>query len=608
MTGLNPIILATRHNLSDMSYILGICASGHDASACLFKNYELIAAVGLERLSRIKSEGERTPIEAIREVLEIGRILPTELAGVALSRSHFPVRYFDYRDFPLVHRVRRGFQAFDKEKTAPSRKEASIVGQPDLHKIFRASRFLRDAGLPENLPLRFYDHHLAHGLPALFHNPAWEDALLYTADGGAETGFYSFRHFHQGRLDTIFGGEEMFLGPHPVSSLALAYGFATQALGYKINRHEGKLTGLAARGKPVHFDDLRSRFKVDSMGRILATFPDHKAMRRHMNQLAAKSNREDVSASVQQLVEVVGMESIRNLQCSRPARHIGLSGGLFANVRLNQCIADSGLFETVFVYPAMSDQGISVGGALNFLLERDGMEKWLSQRHLLSSLYLGRDYTQEIDRLFSSSPEIIRDSDSPVEATAKALIQGQAVAIYTSRMEFGPRALGARTVLASPVARDINDSLNARMDRSEFMPFAPVVLEEYADEVLELPSASRYSARFMTITCPVRPHWRERIPAVVHVDGTARPQLLRRTENPLYYDILTAFHQHTGIPVLVNTSFNVHEEPIINSPSECLRALVDDRVDAVVTTKGLYRAKNPVRPATNPWRESSEAR
>lgn len=591
-----------------MSYILGICASGHDASACLFKDYELVAAVALERLTRIKSEGARTPTEAIQEVLSIGGISPRDLAAVALSRSHFPVRYFKYDEFPFYHRLRRTVQSLNPNKTAPSQKEAAIAQECDLHKIFRADRFLKDVGLPETLPLRFYDHHFAHVLPTLFFNPTWQDALLYTADGGAETGFYSFRHFHQGRIDTLFGGDEMLFGPHPVSSLALVYGFATLALGYKINRHEGKLTGLAAHGKPAHYEDLRSHFKVDSEGRITADFPDHDSMREHIFALAARSNREDISASVQKLVEEVGMESIRKLHQKHPARHIGLSGGLFANVRLNQAIADSGLFETVFVCPPMSDQGISVGGVLSFLLERDGLDKWLGQRRVLKDVYWGRDYTQGIDQLLGTSPEVKKVSDDPVAATVEALIKGDAVAIYTGRMEFGPRALGTRTVLASPVARGINDSLNARMERSEFMPFAPVILEDQADTVLDLPAASRYSARFMTITCQVKPHWQDRIQAVVHVDGTARPQLIKREDNPLYYDIVKAYFQRTGIPVLVNTSFNVHEEPIINSPAECMRALLDDRVDSIVTQRALYQAVNPKRPpAIHPSGDASAA-
>ena len=155
-------------------------------------------------------------------------------------------------------------------------------------------------------------------------------------------------------------------------------------------------------------------------------------------------------------------------------------------------------------------------------------------------------------------------------------------------MEYGPRALGARSILASPSDAKINDILNKRLGRSEFMPFAPVVAEKDANKVFDLDKTKQYAARFMTITCDVRADWRQKIPAVVHIDGTARPQILKRAVNPLYYDILEAHKKHTGLPVLINTSFNVHEEPIINSPEECIQAVLDNRIDYFVTSRAVY--------------------
>ena len=165
----------------------------------------------------------------------------------------------------------------------------------------------------------------------------------------------------------------------------------------------------------------------------------------------------------------------------------------------------------------------------------------------------------------------------------------KAGAIYVGRMEFGPRALGARSIIAAPSDAAINDNLNQRLDRSEFMPFAPYVLEEDAARVFEINDVNRYAARFMTITCDVRPEWRDRIPAVVHVDGSARPQVIEAGENPLYFAVLERFYQRTGLPVLVNTSFNVHEEPIIDTPEQALTALLDGRIDRILTSDALYR-------------------
>jgi carbamoyltransferase len=190
--------------------------------------------------------------------------------------------------------------------------------------------------------------------------------------------------------------------------------------------------------------------------------------------------------------------------------------------------------------------------------------------------------------VLAAAPGIVARPGDPVAAAVERLTAGEAGAIYTRRMEYGPRALGARTILATPADATINDTLNQRLERSEFMPFAPVVAEEDADTVFKLGRAKAYAARFMTITAHVQPGWQERIPAVVHGDGTARPQVIRRAWNPLYYDILKAFERRTGLPILINTSFNVHEEPIINRPEECLSALADGRIDYVATENAVY--------------------
>ena len=181
-----------------------------------------------------------------------------------------------------------------------------------------------------------------------------------------------------------------------------------------------------------------------------------------------------------------------------------------------------------------------------------------------------------------------RTEEAPVDGAVRRLVAGEIGAIYTGRMEYGPRALGARSILANPSRRDTHDQLNQRLDRSEFMPFAPVITQERAADVFDVTAVNARACRYMTIACDVRPQWRARIPAVVHVDGSARPQVIARDDNPTYYDILVAFERASGLPVLVNTSFNVHEEPIVNAPAECIKALTDQRVDFVVTDQGLY--------------------
>jgi carbamoyltransferase len=270
------------------------------------------------------------------------------------------------------------------------------------------------------------------------------------------------------------------------------------------------------------------------------------------------------------------------------ARRLALAGGLFANVRLNRLLAETLPLDEVFIYPAMGDDGIAVGNALAVLLQRDGIATWLGNRRRLDDVYFGRDFDGRIDECLNAAVKVKRLAGAPAEVAVDLIRAGKVGAIYVGRMEHGPRALGNRSIIASPHDHAINDNLNKRLDRSEFMPFAPYVLEEDAERVFEITATNRYAARFMTITCAVRPQWRDRIAAVVHVDGTARPQIVREESNPLFAGILRGFRDATGLPVLINTSFNVHEEPIVNRPDECLQALLDNRVDFVVTNEAVY--------------------
>ncbi len=569
--------------------ILGIHPGYHDACAVVHDGYRLVAAVALERMTRRKIDGGRIPVEAIDECLSIAGATRGDVGAVALGRGAFPSRFYSH--LPIGRALEATARRLvGKEKHKSMERELTRYGRTDDLGIFRADVFLEAMELPAGIPVRFFNHHEAHALPCLFHTD-WDEALLYTADGGGDNVQYSFRSFRDGRIETLFGGDEELLNPMRVDSVGLAYGYATQALGYRINRHEGKLTGLAAWGEPVFSEAISRRFTVADNGEITTDFESNPAMRAWLLDLFDGQKREDVAASIQHFLEETVIESVRRLLDRTGHRKLGLAGGVFANVRLNQRLADELPVDDIFVYPPMSDQGLAGGGVLRFLLDRDGMDTWLDNRWPLESLYYGRDFGDGIDRAMEADDRIAAEEGDPVETAARLLEAGNAVAIYTKGMEYGPRALGARTILASPADPTVNDRLNERLQRTEFMPFAPVVAEADVDTVFDLGAVKAHAGRFMTITCPVRPQWRERIPAVIHVDGTARPQTIRRAPNPLYFDILAAFKARTGLPVLINTSFNVHEEPIINTPAECVRALADRRVDHVVTDRAVYTAK-----------------
>jgi carbamoyltransferase len=565
--------------------ILGVHA-GHDASACLFKDFELVAAVSQERLKRVKGAGvsalQPTPVAAIDECLLIGGITRREVDAVCFSRA-----FFEYQNYVLSRR-RAVSQLLYRLRRKPRLQllDSMMVkeGVPDSAKIFRSAEFLHREGF-DNAEFHFYNHHLAHGLAAYFHS-GFDEALIHTADGAGDRISYSARVGRQGRLELLFGGDEALLKRQEVNSLGLLYGYFTRALGFIPNRHEGKLVGLAAFGKPVAAERILSFFDVDEAGRIHSRFASYRAMAAEAKSIASALSKEDAAASIQQALETAMLQSVSILLKKSGAKKLALSGGVYANVRLNRRILEDTQADSVFIFPAMGDDGLPIGGCLDYLHHRFGPEAWNKNRRALQSMLVGRDHRPQPERLAEAFPDTRlqpeKETEAVVAAAVEALIAGKAVGVYEGRMECGPRALGARSIIASPTRRDINDSLNARLARSDFMPFAPVVLAERAAEVFDIHAGNAHPAHFMTITCDVRPEWRDRIPAVVHVDGSARPQILEREPRTLYRLILEAWHAKTGIPVLVNTSFNVHEEPIIDSPEQALAALAANRVDMLV--------------------------
>jgi carbamoyltransferase len=560
--------------------ILGIYHS-HDAGAALFDDYRLIAAVAQERVTRVKSDGGRFPAEAVAECLAQAGLEAGIVEVVALPRVNYPAQYFTPRSrwpFPVG---RRGERELIRAMTRQWIRDPAAA--------FDAPRYLADHGLrPKHIS--YYNHHMAHALGALFHTD-YDDALVYTSDGGGDRTYYSARRLRGGRFEDLFGGEadsvRLRRPQYKADSLGLLYYNATACLGFRPNRHEGKVLGLAAFGRPIHAEELARHYRVLDDGQIKANVGPEVILA-DLKRMTAAAPREDVAASVQQALEQVTLAAFDKLYARERPQNLAVSGGVFANVKLTQRIAERFPFKEVFVYPAMSDQGEAAGGVLQFLLERDGLAAFLARRGRFGNLYFGRDYVAEADEAFLRGGAARVVGDNIPEAAARMLAERRILGLYLGRGEYGPRALGARTIMASPADRSINDWLNKRLERTEFMPFAPVVRDVSVDEAFDLPPALRYTARYMTVTCNVKPQWRDRIPAVVHVDGTARPQVIRREDNPVYYDILQRFEEISGLPCAINTSFNSHEEPIINRPEEALRALAQQRVDRLVTATGIF--------------------
>jgi carbamoyltransferase len=560
----------------------------HDGSAAAFEDYQLVAAVAEERLRREKGWGDDVPWLAVDEVLRIAGWKRRDIDVLALIRGIFPLRYFR---FPLTRDwYYRARKALGYERIKRDLSHAAIRSGTAPERLFRHELFLAENGFRADAKVHFVNHHEAHALAALFHTD-WDEGLIYTADGTGDNVSYSIRALKDGQIECLFGDDTwLSVRRAPKNSLATAYGHATSAAGFRMWRHEGKLTGLAAFGEPNLTDALAAHFRLGKDGLISCDFRNWRSMEAKIREICRGQSRESIAASIQKLVEQRMLQAIGYWLSRTGTHHLAVAGGLFANVRLNRLLAESLPIDEIFIYPAMGDDGLAVGAGLCYLRDRDGLPAWLRQRRRLDNLYLGQDFDTQIDACLAAESRVRRLGGEPAEVATDLIEAGKAGAIYVGRMEFGPRALGARSIIASATDKTINDRLNKRLDRSEFMPFAPYVLEEDAERVFEVTAVNRYAAHFMTITCAVKEEWRGRIPAVVHVDRTARPQIIRDADNPLFAAILRRYHERTGIPVLINTSFNVHEEPIVNRPEECRTALLDGRVDFVVTRQGVYVA------------------
>lgn len=569
-------------------YILGLHNGEHDAAACLYRDYDLVAAVSLERLTRQKGAGvspdAELPLAAIDDCLASAGIKRHDIDTVCVSRAYFELqsyvlhgRWRIKQAYYALRRQNKIVMLFDMGRRQSTKDSLSLLDQDALRARYGFSK----------ATFYVYNHHAAHGVPAYFYSE-FDDALIYTADGIGDNISYSAMLAHGRQLDVLFGGDATLLERYQANSLGLLYSYFTDALGFIWTRHEGKLTGLAGFGKPVLSDEIVRRFVVADDGQIQGDFDSHFAMREYAKAMCARVSREDAAASVQDALERVICAAVERLLKRTGQTSLALGGGVFANVRLNRALLERTPAERVFIFPAMGDEGLPVGGCLIYLRERDGDAVWQANRKPLRSLYLGRDHHAAFATAARQIERVSASTERPIERAVDALVAGRAVAIYTARMEFGPRALGARSILAAPIRTEINDSLNKRLQRSDFMPFAPVVLDERAAEVFDINSGNAHAARFMTITCDVRPTWRGRVPAVVHVDGSARPQTIRREDNPLYYDVLALYCRRTGLPVLINTSFNVHEEPIVDTPDQALRSLLDGRIDHILTEGGLF--------------------
>jgi len=427
-------------------------------------------------------------------------------------------------------------------------------------------------GLGITAPVQYFDHHLCHNAGAYFAS-GFDACYAVSID--------AFGDCFSSRIYQCANGHMSLVRTLPAfHSPAHHYAHVTALLGFIPTRHEGKVTGLAAFGDPTQTGRIigqRLRYSESSRAPVVDGYYQRPELEYLRGALAGFS-KEDIAAGVQHVLEEVATRYIKDNVGDPRSTSIVLSGGVAANVRLNQKVRELG-FRNLYVFPHMGDGGLAAGACYAANANAAGA----ARNQPLTDVYLGSGYTDdEIERALRASGFTWHRSDALEREVAAYVADGKIVARFNGRMEYGPRALCNRSILYRCDDPEVNTWLNQRLKRTEFMPFAPVMLREDAPRFLKnYDPAASIAASYMTITYDVTDECQQRAPAIVHVDGTARPQIVDRDVNPSMFGILTEYKKLRGFSIMVNTSFNMHEEPIIRTPEEAVESVKQAELDVL---------------------------
>ena len=570
-----------KYTASEVSVVLGV-HTGHDAGAAVVRDGHLVACVNEERLNR-KKLFWGWPERAVAEALRLAGVEPAAVDRVAVAGTSGSAKEFGDKGYEDLGLARGLFSKLSKGPVA-----GVLLGQETGVALVRTLMRVRHAGTKRAMrrrlqemriraPVSFIDHHRCHNASA-YHTSGWNDCLAISLDGSGDGYCSRIYACRDGRM-------ELLQSIPSYHSPGYYYNYVTHLLGFTPLRHEGKITGLAAYGDPNACLDVfqerlgydRKTFSFVNRGHWML------AECEHLDRRLAGFGREEIAAAVQTNTEDVVAAYVRDAVGRTGATRLALSGGVFSNVRLNQVVWNRSEVEEIYVHPHMGDGGLAAGAALDVYHEAAAPDGAYTPRRL-DHAYLGPAYTEsEIGRALArhSGLSVARPTDLAAEV-ARLLAEEKVVARFDGAMEYGPRALGNRSVLCHAKDATINDWLNERLNRTEFMPFAPVTVDRGAEEYFRRfdPDHCRAS-RFMTVTYEVTDRCRADAPAIVHVDGTARPQVVRREDNPGYFDIIVEYAKLTGAPILVNTSFNMHEEPIVDDPEVAIRSFLRGGLDVL---------------------------
>ena len=545
-------------------YTIGINAVFHDSAACIVKDGVLLAAAEEERFTHIK-HGKR-PVPFSTWELPYGAIdYCLRVAGIHLS----DVDYFAYSFDPSLINKHEGttiygewdFLFADYIKRAPF---MLVDGYP--HHLQK--RFVGATASPQKW--HFVNHHLAHAASAYLCSP-FSSAAVMTLDGRSEEESTSYYVAKNNQLNKI--GEVRI--PH---SLGLLYEAVTTQLGFLHSSDEYKVMALASYGKPVYIDEFRSMVRVKNNGTY--TIDEYRLEERfgakRLRHEAFVDKHFNLAHSLQKITEETVLKLANWLHETTGEENLCMAGGVALNCVANAVIRDKGKFKHIWVQPASGDDGTALGAALWIDAQA---AKNNEKRFVMNHCYWGPEYRDdEIEAFLKWTKVPYRRLTNVAKETARILAEDKIIGWYQGRMEFGPRSLGSRSILASPINPNMQARLNEIKDREDFRPVAPVVLEEDAPHWF----VNAHYSPFMLFVYSVQPGKENEIPAVRHVDGTARIQTINKDQHPLYYELLTEFKKITGVPVLVNTSFNTRGEPIVCTPRDAVECFWTSPFDALI--------------------------
>ncbi|MBF0542515.1 MAG: hypothetical protein HQK91_13825 [Nitrospirae bacterium] len=565
--------------------ILGISGSSMSPAACLMIDGQLKSCVEEERFVREKVARGRLPINAIRYCLNSQGLKMGDIDDIALAWDC--AKYPEY----MGEFLRSQEDIYPKKGILYRENEAQILKRytPSIY-LSNLNKALNAANLETIKELTYFDHHKSHAASS-YYNSGFDRSLIFIMDGSGED-----------RATTIWLGEgerlteiREFKLPH---SLGRAYSSITEFLGFRAYTDEGKVMGLAPYGR---FDGkidqaLRRLIIIKDNGDYeinpdLMYYGNHTYNERFTDELAGllgeprrvihknepiKEHYKNIAWSVQNLLEEVVSGLVRRYIKESGVRNVCVGGGVAMNCKMNGVISKMSEVDGFFVHPASHDGGVCIGSAI------------LSQKRLTPSInikktthsYYGSSY--EIDQIkdvLKYAKLTYKEESNPAPIIAQYLKEGKVAALFQGRMEIGPRALGNRSILASPLLSDTKQLLNNHVKgREDWRPFCPSILEEYGEQYFE----ALKNPWYMAVAVKVKGDKAGLIPSAVHVDGTARPQFVRRVDNPLFWEIINEFYKITGVPVIINTSFNIMGEPIINTPQEAVRCFYSTGIDILL--------------------------